>query len=638
MNTSRKLALLLVLLVTAAVATADTITSTNAGGPWFAPATWVGGAVPAADDDVVIAGAVAIAGAAACANLFVLPEGAVVGAVVAPPRSLHVAGAVDNLGAVGAINGFYLDLEIGGDLHNDGVWSPAVTRLVGGADRQLSQTPGRVFATRFSYAAGASGDLIATTPISLAGEQDFSAGRLVLQPACPLTLDGAVLRGNVLGGGNELRFVSWSYLIMCTLDDVVLVGEAKASFAVTVTTRLTVMDVLQNGGTGGGGSVTVEGDLVNHGLIRNVQYSFPVRVTGDVENNGTIDCPQLELLGVGAVHRLRMSPDAVLSTPVFLPEFQAATLIAETPVRFGDGLGLGIGTLILEPDCSLEFTNFGGLGSGTVLAGGNVISISGSGALSGAAIDQAVIGHQLVVSGENTFTGGLTVSGTITSWPWNSADLTVEGLLRNDGLISDGAHPVRLRVLGDLANHGAFTNARVVLAGAVDQAVGTGPQGLAVGQFVLESGLQAAAYQWYRDGVALPGETAADLILAGVDNGDHGTYHCEADGQLSRAVVIAETITTTDVPAAAATVTLEPNHPNPFNPATTIAFTLSAPTPVSLAVHDLAGHLIDQLFTGELAAGRHEFRWQPDRIPSGLYVYHLRAGASELSRTCTLLK
>jgi hypothetical protein len=58
MRTVRVIILAIGLLAAGTIAFADTITSTTGGGPWSEKSTWVGGAVPGSDDDVVIAGPV----------------------------------------------------------------------------------------------------------------------------------------------------------------------------------------------------------------------------------------------------------------------------------------------------------------------------------------------------------------------------------------------------------------------------------------------------------------------------------------------------------------------------------------------------------------------------------------------------
>jgi hypothetical protein len=623
------------LLATASVATADTITSTLAGGLWFEYSTWEGGVVPGSYDDVVIAGPVQLATSAACLSLSVLTTGTVGSTVTAPNITLAVSGAVTNAGAI-LENAYNFIIEVGGDLHNDGVWNSRQTTIVGTEDRFISHSVGAGFATNLEFDDAAAGDVIVTTPLSFTGNIDMTGGQMVLQPDCPLTMEQGYFSGGLLAQGNEMHFLSWSYLDFATIDDVVLVGELEANTAVIFTTRVIVMGVLQNGS--GGGGATVEGDLINHGTIQNDQYSFLLRVWGDIENFGTIDVPQLEMMGVGVVHRLTMGPSAVLDATVFLPEFEASTLIAETPVTFGGGLGLGVGKLILQPGASLHFSQHSGLGSGTVEANGNTITTADyNSALSSLTIDRGVFGDYVTVYDEILFTNGLTVAGILESWQWAAADLTVEGLLRNEGEIRDGDYPVAITAMGDVENLGIFTNAQVVLAGYVDQAVGAGP-GINAAAFVLESGLDAASYQWYKNNAPLPGEEAASLTLATVGPAEYGIYHCVGDGMMSRNIVIDEQLVVTDIPDATPTAFLEQNYPNPFNPTTEFAFSLDRATAVTLVVYDIAGREVDRLVERELGAGRHQVSWQPRDLASGTYFYRLRAGDNDAVGKCTLLK
>jgi hypothetical protein len=97
-----------------------------------------------------------------------------------------------------------------------------------------------------------------------------------------------------------------------------------------------------------------------------------------------------------------------------------------------------------------------------------------------------------------------------------------------------------------------------------------------------------------------------------------------------------------EIPAAA-TPRLH-NFPNPFNPRTTIELTLpagSGSVPVEVAVFDLRGRRVIQLFGGPLAAGlRHGFTWDGRddsgrAVPSG--VYFARAIVGERVQTAKML-
>ena len=54
---------------------------------------------------------------------------------------------------------------------------------------------------------------------------------------------------------------------------------------------------------------------------------------------------------------------------------------------------------------------------------------------------------------------------------------------------------------------------------------------------------------------------------------------------------------------------LEPAFPNPFNPRTTIPYSIPAPGSVRLTVHDLGGCLVDTLVDELQAAGAHTWVW-----------------------------
>jgi hypothetical protein len=84
--------------------------------------------------------------------------------------------------------------------------------------------------------------------------------------------------------------------------------------------------------------------------------------------------------------------------------------------------------------------------------------------------------------------------------------------------------------------------------------------------------------------------------------------------------------------------------PNPFNPMTTISFDLPERVPVDLRVYDLAGGQVSVLMSGEMGSlGRNEVVWtgrdQNGRLlPSGTYLYRLKAGDAVYTKRMTLLK
>jgi subtilisin family serine protease len=111
------------------------------------------------------------------------------------------------------------------------------------------------------------------------------------------------------------------------------------------------------------------------------------------------------------------------------------------------------------------------------------------------------------------------------------------------------------------------------------------------------------------------------------------------------------------------------NFPNPFNPATTIVFDLSAEyepsihsqqpgaenevqtpqkehvssIPTCLKIYNLRGQLVKTLVQGELSPGKHQFTWDGkdengENVASGVYLYRLKTPQKQITRRMILLK
>ncbi len=86
-------------------------------------------------------------------------------------------------------------------------------------------------------------------------------------------------------------------------------------------------------------------------------------------------------------------------------------------------------------------------------------------------------------------------------------------------------------------------------------------------------------------------------------------------------------------PSSTATITMDQNFPNPFNPSTTISYSLEKADQVRLAVYDITGREVALLVDQYQSAGRHSVQWnvlQGGKIAhaSGLYFAHLTAGGN----------
>ena len=86
------------------------------------------------------------------------------------------------------------------------------------------------------------------------------------------------------------------------------------------------------------------------------------------------------------------------------------------------------------------------------------------------------------------------------------------------------------------------------------------------------------------------------------------------------------------------TYALHQNYPNPFNPETTIHYELPEAEQVTLRIFDTLGRVVAVLVDGPRAAGRYDVTFDASGLPSGVYLYQIRAGTFVESRRLVLLK
>jgi len=104
-------------------------------------------------------------------------------------------------------------------------------------------------------------------------------------------------------------------------------------------------------------------------------------------------------------------------------------------------------------------------------------------------------------------------------------------------------------------------------------------------------------------------------------------------------------VTSIDIPVTTpfAAFSLEQNHPNPFNPTTTVSFSLSHRGNAQIYIYSVDGSLVRRLVDREMPAGSHEVVWDGrddhgSPAASGVFFYRLTLGNRTLSRKAVLLR
>ncbi len=88
---------------------------------------------------------------------------------------------------------------------------------------------------------------------------------------------------------------------------------------------------------------------------------------------------------------------------------------------------------------------------------------------------------------------------------------------------------------------------------------------------------------------------------------------------------------------------LDQNYPNPFNPTTTIKFALPKDATVTLRVYDVLGRVVRTLVNQRVSAGYQQVVWDGrneagSQVSSGMYIYHISAGAFTSTKKMMMLK
>ncbi|HTR79989.1 MAG TPA: glycosyl hydrolase 53 family protein [Bacteroidota bacterium] len=79
-------------------------------------------------------------------------------------------------------------------------------------------------------------------------------------------------------------------------------------------------------------------------------------------------------------------------------------------------------------------------------------------------------------------------------------------------------------------------------------------------------------------------------------------------------------------------------YPNPFNPTTTVEYSLSSSARTSVVVYDLLGREIARLVDSVQNAGPHKVNWTATDVPSGVYCCRMRSGNFVETKEIVLLK
>ena len=111
-----------------------------------------------------------------------------------------------------------------------------------------------------------------------------------------------------------------------------------------------------------------------------------------------------------------------------------------------------------------------------------------------------------------------------------------------------------------------------------------------------------------------------------------------SSGSIELSGVVLPQVEIKDDPILPDQFTMYPAFPNPFNPTTTIRFTIGARQASLLRVYNIKGQLVKTLVNEQLPIGEHEIKWNASTQPSGVYFVQLVSGNYSQTEKVLLIK
>ncbi|MDO9576805.1 MAG: FlgD immunoglobulin-like domain containing protein, partial [Candidatus Cloacimonadales bacterium] len=156
-------------------------------------------------------------------------------------------------------------------------------------------------------------------------------------------------------------------------------------------------------------------------------------------------------------------------------------------------------------------------------------------------------------------------------------------------------------------------------------------------------------YKVYRNLVMIANNVMeTSYIDPNVPNGTYSyniraVYSGDYQSALSTDAVIEHVQTYTNNDLIPVATNLEGNYPNPFNPTTSINFSLSEPGYVTLEVYNIKGEMVRTLVNREMEARFHSVVWDgtdngSKPVTSGIYFYKMKADRYQSIKKMILMK
>ncbi len=150
-------------------------------------------------------------------------------------------------------------------------------------------------------------------------------------------------------------------------------------------------------------------------------------------------------------------------------------------------------------------------------------------------------------------------------------------------------------------------------------------------------------YQWKIDNEVVDGEVSDTLDYVFTESAEYTVKCLASDGSFTVSATWHVEVTTDNEVEYALVNSLSQNIPNPFNPSTSISFSLKNNSRVSMIVYNVKGQKVKTLVSDRLDKGNHTVVWNGNddnnqKVSSGIYFYRLITDEFQSTRKAIMLK
>jgi len=390
--------------------------------------------------------------------------------------TLTINGGLSNHGIIrDNPGGYYLYLEVGGNLANYNEWSCYKTYLTGAGAQHISCGVADYFSSSHFYN-DTGGNIIALTSLNFLNCQiDFqNNGALDLSEGGNLSIDGGyIYRTTIIGepiAGRGLYMTNGAYIHSVSASYMKLSGITNiADSGVLFTGSLINNGIIQN--SGNYNTLTIDCDITNNGTIKNNSsgYYLYLDITGDIINNGDWTNNDIELTGTTDQH-ISCPSDSSFSVSHFFGNDTRANIYFDSDIEFENtNINLNDDNVILQSGMTLSLSG-GYLFNGSLTGSAAVMNMTGGNYI-----------HDLTINVDDLdlygicqiADNGVIINGAVINYGYlqnisSYHTLIINGDLTNNGTIRNnpGGYTFSLDINGDIINNGDWTNNDIELTGS----------------------------------------------------------------------------------------------------------------------------------------------------------------------------